>query len=40
MCGGGRDSGKWKEEKSAAINGLNQQVLESDFCFIVIIKFY
>jgi hypothetical protein len=23
MCGGGRESGKWKEEKSAAVNGLS-----------------
>ncbi len=30
MCGGGRESGKWKEENSAAVNGLHQQEMESE----------
>jgi hypothetical protein len=39
MCGGVRDSGKWKEEKSAAVNGLNHQELESVFCSLYSIKY-
>jgi hypothetical protein len=40
MCGGGRESGTWKEEKSAAITGLNQKEMESElFLSFIIVKY-
>ncbi len=35
MCGGGREGGKWKEENSAAVNGLYQQEMESGLLLLL-----